>query len=279
MNKHEIMISQGVVKSLLAPLLETLLLVSLTAPQALAGQHFFMVDPPHGPIQSTCGRLLGAHLGIPPERGYFRRLFSIHRRPLKEMTILKKQRILQGGHKPSNMNSWTNLASADAVILIVHQMGHLQDESARRLREDPQFHNMPRWVITSDRFFLKSKDLFDEATALYYSEGGEFSLDFKASKVHFMGGFCGLCLFTATLHALEATMKSGTDLNFYFHLGAIYSESEFGSKESIDSWIQKLISIASWKADVLAEEINDEAIRVSINGPNGQRITIHFLFR
>lgn len=90
---------------------------------------------------------------------------------------------------------------------------------------------MPRWVITCDRFFLKSKDLFDEPTALYYSEGGEFSLDFKASKVHFVGGFCGLCLFTATLHALETTMNSGTDLNFYFHMGAIYSESEFGSTD------------------------------------------------
>jgi hypothetical protein len=268
-----VMNSQRLNNFILAYLIATIFLLLVASPQALAGQ-FFGRDNRN---QLTCSRVLGANLGIPAEKGFFKNLFIPQ--PLKIMDGLKEKRILQGGHKSSNMRSLTNAASAEALVLIVHQMGHLQGESARRLREDPQFQNMPRLIITSDSFSLKNKDLFDEATALYYSEGGEFSLDLKTSKIHFMGGFCGLCLFTATLHALDTTLKNGADLNFYFHLGAIYSEVEFGSKKSIDAWIQKLISLASWKADVLTEEINSEAIRVSINGPKGQRVTMHFLFR
>jgi hypothetical protein len=275
MQAIDVMVCRRLNKFFLTYLLATILLLFVASPQALASQFF----GPDDRNQPTCGRVLGANLGIPAEKGFFRSLFYISRRPLKIMDELKEKRILQGGHRSSNMHSLTNAASAKAVVLVVHQMGHLQDESARRLREDPQFQNMPRLIITSDSFSLKNKDLFDEATALYYSEGGEFSLDLKTSKIHFMGGFCGLCLFTATLHALDTTLKNGADLNFYFHLGAIYSEVEFGSKKSIDAWIQKLISLASWKADVLTEEINSEAIRVSINGPKGQRVTIHFLFR
>lgn len=227
--------------------------------------------------QRTCGKVLTAHLGLPPDIGFFRRLFFLTRKPLPEMDGLQQKRMIFGNkliNEAQNvfeMGEWTK-----EVVIIVHQWGRLQEVAAQKLRTDPRLINAPRLVLVSDLFPITSQDLYNETSFLYYSEGGEFNLSLNTGEIHMMGGFWEHCVQTATLYALDQVLKSSiTDLDIIYHLQAVYEANKnFAPQMTLNTFVKTVIDRAQWQAQIVPQPDHlQDNNQITINGPyHRQRI-------
>lgn len=110
------------------------------------------------------------------------------------------------------------------VVVVVHQDADQQTSTARWLKRK-EFSDLPRLILFSEDFPLRSAALRKQGTLLTYSVAGENRAVLNTTQLHFVGGNLGSCLSHALQDSVGSALTHHDTVTVHLHLPHIYDGS------------------------------------------------------
>jgi hypothetical protein len=135
----------------------------------------------------------------------------------------------------SRLSPNQNTSEFEELIVIVHpESKRFETKITKALSDFADFQNVPRLLLASEEFPLRSQLLLSQVSMLQYSPGGNFiTATPLAKKVHMLGGYSFSCLARAGRDLIWKAMGAGlSEMTFYYRSRFLYYEVD--SKDEID---------------------------------------------